>query len=56
MLKQKNYSINDGIGYPDWKLTLCLFGAWIVIFCVIVRGVKSSGKGLKKQFGPLFHN
>lgn len=44
-MKQKN-DISDGIGYPDWKLTLCLLGAWIVIFFVIIRGVKSSGKGL----------
>lgn len=43
-MKQKNDNINDGIGWPDWKLTLCLFGAWIVIFFVIFRGVKSSGK------------
>lgn len=42
-MKEKS-DISDGIGWPDWKLTLCLFGAWIVIFLVIVRGVKSSGK------------
>lgn len=42
-MKEKS-DISDGIGWPDWKLTLCLFGSWIVVFFVIVRGVKSSGK------------
>jgi len=37
-------SIEDGIGVPDWRLTLCLLFSWITIFLVIVRGVKSSGK------------
>lgn len=31
-------------GVPDWRLTLCLLGAWIGIFLVMIRGVKSSGK------------
>ena len=29
---------------PDWKLTLWLLFAWVCIFLVIIRGVKSSGK------------
>jgi solute carrier family 6 amino acid transporter-like protein 5/7/9/14 len=37
-------SIEDGIGDPDWRLTLCLLFSWISIFVVIVRGVKSTGK------------
>jgi solute carrier family 6 (neurotransmitter transporter, glycine) member 5/9 len=37
-------SIEGGLGYPDWELTLCLFAAWAVIFFVIIKGVKSSGK------------
>jgi solute carrier family 6 amino acid transporter-like protein 5/7/9/14 len=37
-------SIEDGIGTPDWRLTLCLLFSWITIFLIIVRGVKSSGK------------
>jgi solute carrier family 6 amino acid transporter-like protein 5/7/9/14 len=37
-------SIEDGIGVPDWHLTLCLLFSWITIFLVIIRGVKSSGK------------
>nr|B4JMC1.2 RecName: Full=Sodium-dependent nutrient amino acid transporter 1 [Drosophila grimshawi] len=36
--------ISDGVGNPDWKLTIALFVSWIVIFLVIMRGVKSSGK------------
>ena len=37
-------SLEDGIGVPDWHLTLCLLFSWITIFLVIIRGVKSSGK------------
>lgn len=36
--------ISDGLGYPDLYLTLTLFAAWVVIFLVIRKGVKSSGK------------
>lgn len=43
MIKEK-LNITDGIGSPDWKLTLALLVAWVVIFLVIMRGVKSSGK------------
>ena len=31
-------------GTPDWKLTLCLMAAWIIIFCCLIKGIKSSGK------------
>lgn len=41
---QEPNSIEDGIGAPDWRLTLCLLFSWISIFVVIVRGVKGSGK------------
>lgn len=34
----------DGIFAPDWKLSLCLLGSWIILFLVLVKGVKSSGK------------
>lgn len=37
-------SIEDGIGDPDWRLTICLFVAWLTVFLVIARGVKGSGK------------
>lgn len=43
MLKETD-SIEDGIGLPDWQLSLCLLFAWATIFLVLVRGVKSSGK------------
>lgn len=31
-------------GLPSWRLALCLLGAWLVVFAIISRGVKSSGK------------
>lgn len=37
-------SISDGLGYPDWRLTLCLAFAWFVSFIIMRRGIKSSGK------------
>ncbi|XP_076240345.1 sodium-dependent nutrient amino acid transporter 1 [Calliopsis andreniformis] len=43
VLKEKQH-IDDGIGMPDWKLTVCLLVAWLCIFVVLARGVKSSGK------------
>ncbi|XP_018788839.1 PREDICTED: sodium-dependent nutrient amino acid transporter 1 [Bactrocera latifrons] len=43
VIKEKE-NIEDGLGMPEWKLTLTLFVSWIVIFLVIMRGVKSSGK------------
>ncbi|XP_053988536.1 sodium-dependent nutrient amino acid transporter 1-like isoform X2 [Hylaeus volcanicus] len=43
VLKEKE-TIEDGIGLPDWKLTVCLLVAWACIFAVLARGVKSSGK------------
>ena len=43
MLREKQ-SIDDGIGLPDWSLTICLLVAWACIFAVLARGVKSSGK------------
>ncbi|XP_015434043.1 PREDICTED: sodium-dependent nutrient amino acid transporter 1-like [Dufourea novaeangliae] len=43
VLKEKQ-TIDDGIGTPDWKLTICLLVSWLCIFAVLARGVKSSGK------------
>ncbi|XP_077293648.1 sodium-dependent nutrient amino acid transporter 1-like [Arctopsyche grandis] len=37
-------NIDDGIGTPEWKLILCLLAAWLSVFLVLLRGVKSSGK------------
>lgn len=43
VIKQKN-DIHDGIGWPDWELSLWLLLSWIAVYLVIVKGVKSSGK------------
>ncbi|XP_024888987.1 sodium-dependent nutrient amino acid transporter 1-like [Temnothorax curvispinosus] len=37
-------NIDDGIGWPDWKLTLCLLGSWAAVCAVLFQGVKSSGR------------
>lgn len=37
-------NIDDGIGVPEWRLSLCLLLSWIIIFLTLVKGVKSSGK------------
>ncbi|KAH0947338.1 hypothetical protein HN011_003803 [Eciton burchellii] len=37
-------NIDDGIGWPSWQLTLCLFGSWTAICMVVFQGVKSSGR------------
>ncbi|XP_043238326.1 sodium-dependent nutrient amino acid transporter 1-like [Amphibalanus amphitrite] len=37
-------NIDDGIGAPEWRLTLCLAFSWIVLFLTLVKGVQSSGK------------
>ena len=37
-------TIDDGIGYPNWQLVLCLIFAWICIGGILIKGVKSSGK------------
>uniref|UniRef100_A0A914WEB3 Transporter n=1 Tax=Plectus sambesii TaxID=2011161 RepID=A0A914WEB3_9BILA len=34
----------DDIGWPKWDLTLTLFIAWVMIFLMMVKGVKWSGK------------
>lgn len=43
VIKQKD-DISDGIGAPDWQLTLWLLISWIAVYLVIIKGVKSSGK------------
>lgn len=37
-------NLDDGIGYPDWKLGLCVVCAWILITTILAKGVHSSGK------------
>ncbi|KAK4874052.1 hypothetical protein RN001_013412 [Aquatica leii] len=43
VLKQKD-QIEDGLGPPEWRLTICLLVSWTLTFFVSVKGVKSSGK------------
>lgn len=43
VLREK-VNIDDGIGYPDWQLTLCLLVSWAVTFFICAKGVQSSGK------------
>jgi solute carrier family 6 amino acid transporter-like protein 5/7/9/14 len=37
-------NIDNGIGMPNWNLVGCLIISWAVIFFIIFKGVKSSGK------------
>jgi solute carrier family 6 amino acid transporter-like protein 5/7/9/14 len=43
VLKQLE-NIDNGIGTPDWQLTLCYLFSWICVYLSIIRGVASSGK------------
>ncbi|KAF7278379.1 sodium-dependent nutrient amino acid transporter 1-like [Rhynchophorus ferrugineus] len=36
--------ITDGIGAPEWRLTICLFVSWMITFAICAKGVLSSGK------------
>lgn len=36
--------IDDGIGLPEWRLTICLFLSWMATFIVSMNGIQSSGK------------
>ncbi|XP_073829599.1 sodium-dependent nutrient amino acid transporter 1-like [Musca autumnalis] len=44
IVTKEKIQIADGLGSPDLYLTAALFVSWIVIFLVIRKGVKSSGK------------
>ncbi|XP_058830523.1 sodium-dependent nutrient amino acid transporter 1-like isoform X2 [Topomyia yanbarensis] len=37
-------SIEDGIGLPDWQLTLFLCLSWSFVLLTLIKGVKSAGK------------
>uniref|UniRef100_A0A2M4A971 Sodium-dependent nutrient amino acid transporter 1 n=2 Tax=Anopheles triannulatus TaxID=58253 RepID=A0A2M4A971_9DIPT len=37
-------TLDGGLGYPDWKLVLCLVVSWLCIVGVLIKGIKSSGK------------
>jgi hypothetical protein len=41
---QEKDQIEDGIGYPEWRLSLCLLFSWVTICLVLIKGVQSSGK------------
>ncbi|XP_032683170.1 sodium-dependent nutrient amino acid transporter 1-like isoform X2 [Odontomachus brunneus] len=43
VLKEKE-NIDDGVGLPDWKLTVCLLIVWVCICGLVARGVRTSGK------------
>ncbi|CAG0913002.1 unnamed protein product [Notodromas monacha] len=40
----EDVGIDNGVGTPEWRLTLCLFLSWIMIVFTLIRGVQSSGK------------
>ncbi|XP_075156660.1 sodium-dependent nutrient amino acid transporter 1-like isoform X2 [Haematobia irritans] len=44
IVTKEKLQIADGLGTPNLYLTLTLLASWIVIFLVISKGVKSSGK------------
>lgn len=41
---KKISNIDDGVGAPEWRLTLCLLFSWIVVALILMKGVASSGK------------
>jgi solute carrier family 6 amino acid transporter-like protein 5/7/9/14 len=41
---RSDYSHVEGLGLPDRDLALCLAAAWLLLYCTIRRGVRSSGK------------
>lgn len=43
ILKSKD-DISDGIGTPSWTLVMFLAISWSIVFLILVKGVKSSGK------------
>lgn len=43
VLRAKDH-IDDGLGTPNWTLVTFLAISWSIVFLILVRGVKSSGK------------
>lgn len=37
-------SIDEGIGYPNWELAVCLLVSWAVITLLSIKGILTSGK------------
>ncbi|CAH1266942.1 SLC6A5 [Branchiostoma lanceolatum] len=47
LLRHYVLDISEGVDHPGavkWQLALCLFLAWLLIFCCLIKGIKSSGK------------
>lgn len=36
--------ISNGIGIPEWRMTLALLVAWTITFAVCAKGIQSTGK------------
>lgn len=37
-------SLNEGVGNVNWNLVACLAISWLLVFFIIARGIKGSGK------------
>ncbi|MCL4127741.1 UNVERIFIED_CONTAM: hypothetical protein GTU68_014491 [Idotea baltica] len=44
VLKKFPYGLDEGIFAPEWRLSLCLLFSWGLLFFILVKGVKGSGK------------
>lgn len=44
VLKENPNGISDGIGLPDPELTGYLILSWSIVFCIVIKGIRSSGK------------
>ena len=40
----KNKDNWENYGTPNWKMVLCLLGAWSIVGMSLIKGIKSSGK------------
>ncbi|CRL07421.1 CLUMA_CG020394, isoform A [Clunio marinus] len=43
VLREENIT-GGGIGVPNWQLCACLIVTWTIISCILIKGIKSSGK------------
>ena len=53
LFRRKVLKISDGIddmGPVKWDLALTLLFAWIVVYCCICKGIKTSGKVYKINY------
>ncbi|RXG52435.1 Sodium-dependent nutrient amino acid transporter 1, partial [Armadillidium vulgare] len=44
VLHKNPKGLDEGLSPPNLKLSLCLLASWIILFFILVKGVKSSGK------------